>query len=203
MAQSSLFSFNQNPTKQTLVEAQAKVDRVDFKKLKQIQHRPIVALVLGSGGARGYAHIGVIQVLEQYGIHPDMIVGTSAGSVVGSIYASGKNAQQLRDIALNMKANDVRDVKLAMTGFFDGQKVEDYVNEQVLSTPLEHLKIPMYVVATELKEGKKVVFNYGNTGQAVRASVSIPSMFIPTKIAGEEYVDGGLVSPVPVNVARE
>ena len=84
-----------------------------------------------------------------------------------------------------MKANDVRDVKLAMTGFFDGQKVEDYVNEQVLSTPLEHLKIPTYVVATELKEGKKVVFNYGNTGQAVRASVSIPSMFIPTKIAGE------------------
>lgn len=203
MAQSSLFSFNQNLTKQTLVEAQAKADRVDFKKLKQTEHRPIVALVLGSGGARGYAHIGVIQVLEQYGIHPDMIVGTSAGSVVGSIYASGKNAQQLRDIALNMKANDVRDVKLAMTGFFDGQKLEDYVNEQVLSTPLEHLKIPMYVVATELKEGKKVVFNYGNTGQAVRASVSIPSMFIPTKIAGEEYVDGGLVSPVPVNVARE
>jgi NTE family protein len=122
---------------------------------------------------------------------------------VGSIYASGKNAQQLREIALNMKANDVRDVKLAMTGFFDGQKVQDYVNEQVLSTPLELLKTPMYVVATELKEGKKVVFNYGNTGQAVRASVSIPSMFIPTKIAGDEYVDGGLVSPVPVNVARE
>ena len=204
MAQSSLFFSNQNATKQPpVVEAQVKADRIDFKKLKQTEHRPIVALVLGSGGARGYAHIGVIQVLEQYGIHPDLIVGTSAGSVVGSIYASGKSAQQLRDIALNMKANDVRDVKLAMTGFFDGQKVEDYVNEQVLSTPLEHLKIPMYVVATELKEGKKVVFNYGNTGQAVRASVSIPSMFIPTKIAGEEYVDGGLVSPVPVNVARE
>lgn len=184
-------------------EAQVQANRIDFKKLKQTEHRPIVALVLGSGGARGYAHIGVIQVLEQYGIHPDLIVGTSAGSVVGSIYASGKNAQQLREIALNMKANDVRDVKLAMTGFFDGQKVQDYVNEQVLNTPLELLKTPMYVVATELQEGKKVVFNYGNTGQAVRASVSIPSMFIPTKIAGDEYVDGGLVSPVPVNVARE
>ena len=94
MAQTSLFSFNQNPSKQTLVEAQVKAGRVDFKKLKQTEHRPIVALVLGSGGARGYAHLGVIQVLEQYGIHPDMIVGTSAGSVVGSIYASGKNAQQ-------------------------------------------------------------------------------------------------------------
>ncbi|EOR10531.1 NTE family protein [Acinetobacter tandoii DSM 14970 = CIP 107469] len=203
MAQSSLLPSVQPTTTPIVAEAQVQANRIDFKKLKQTEHRPIVALVLGSGGARGYAHIGVIQVLEQYGIHPDLIVGTSAGSVVGSIYASGKNAQQLREIALNMKANDVRDIKLAMTGFFDGQKVENYVNEQVLDTPLELLKTPMYVVATELKEGKKVVFNYGNTGQAVRASVSIPSMFIPTKIAGEEYVDGGLVSPVPVNVARE
>ena len=202
MAQSAMLPSHA-ATKNVLVDAQVKAERIDFRKLKQTQHRPIVALVLGSGGARGYAHIGVIQVLEQYGIHPDLIVGTSAGSVVGSIYASGKNAQQLREVALSMKPNDVRDVKLAMTGFFDGKKVEDYVNEQVLNTPLEHLKIPMYVVATELKEGKKVVFNYGNTGQAVRASVSIPSMFIPTKIADEEYVDGGLVSPVPVNVARD
>lgn len=185
------------------VDAQVHADRIDFKKLKKQQNRPIVALVLGSGGARGYAHIGVIQVLEQQGIHPDFIVGTSAGSIVGSIYASGKTADELRDIALNMKANDVRDVKLDMKGFFDGKKVENYVNQQVNNTPLELLKTPMYVVATELKEGKKVVFNYGNTGQAVRASVSIPSMFVPTKIGKDEYVDGGLVSPVPVNVARE
>ena len=185
------------------VDAQVHADRIDFKKLKKQENRPIVALVLGSGGARGYAHIGVIQVLEQQGIHPDFIVGTSAGSIVGSIYASGKTASELRDIALNMKANDVRDVKLDMKGFFDGKKVENYVNQQVNNTPLELLKTPMYVVATELKEGKKVVFNYGNTGQAVRASVSIPSMFVPTKIGADEYVDGGLVSPVPVDVARD
>ncbi|CAB1216142.1 patatin-like phospholipase family protein [Acinetobacter bouvetii] len=191
--------LSESPT----VDAQVRADRIDFKKLKQQQHRPIVALVLGSGGARGYAHIGVIQVLEQQGIHPDFIVGTSAGSIVGSIYASGKTGDELREIALNMKANDVRDVKLDMKGFFDGKKVENYVNQQVNNTPLELLKTPMYVVATELKEGKKVVFNYGNTGQAVRASVSIPSMFIPTKIGEDEYVDGGLVSPVPVDVARE
>ena len=184
-------------------DAQVRAERINFKKLKQQENRPIVALVLGSGGARGYAHIGVIQVLEQQGIHPDLIVGTSAGSIVGSIYASGKTAEELRDIALSMKANDVRDVKLDMKGFFDGQKVENYVNQQVNNTPLEALKIPMYVVATELKQGKKVVFNYGNTGQAVRASVSIPSMFIPTKIGADEYVDGGLVSPVPVSVARD
>ena len=188
---------------QPMVEAESRLNQIDFRQLKQQEKRPIVALVLGSGGARGYAHIGVIEVLEQYGIHPDFIVGSSAGSIVGSIYASGKNAQQLREIAMNMKANDVRDVTLDLKGFFDGKKVENYVNAQVDQLRLEQFKIPMYVVATELKEGKKVVFNYGNTGQAVRASVSIPSMFVPTKIAEHEYVDGGLVSPVPVKVARD
>ena len=184
-------------------EAQERLTQINFKQLKKEQNRPIIALVLGSGGARGYAHIGAIQVLEQSGIHPDFIVGTSAGSIVGSLYASGKKANQIRDIALNMKASDVRDIRLDMKGFFDGQKVEDYVNKQVSDMPLQSLPIPMYVVATQLKEGKKVVFNYGNTGQAVRASVSIPSMFIPTKIGADEYVDGGLVSPVPVDVARK
>ena len=188
---------------QPMVEAESRLNQIDFRQLKQQEKRPVIALVLGSGGARGYAHIGVIEVLEQYGIHPDFIVGSSAGSIVGSIYASGKNAQQLREIAMNMKPNDVRDVTLDLKGFFDGKKVENYVNAQVDQLRLEQFKIPMYVVATELKEGKKVVFNYGNTGQAVRASVSIPSMFVPTKIAEHEYVDGGLVSPVPVKVARD
>ncbi len=174
-----------------------------FSLIKQKQKRPVVALVLGSGGARGYAHIGVIEVLEQQGIRPDFIVGTSAGSIVGSIYASGKSAAELRDIALKLKANDVRDVSVSLKGFFDGKKVEDYINQQVHNTPLQKLKIPMYVVATELKAGSKTVFNYGNTGQAVRASTSIPSMFVPTKIRDVEYVDGGLVSPVPVDVARD
>ncbi|MBO3658405.1 patatin-like phospholipase family protein [Acinetobacter haemolyticus] len=183
-------------------DAQTRVEEQPFAKIKQ-QKRPVVALVLGSGGARGYAHIGVIEVLEQHGIRPDLIVGTSAGSIVGSIYASGKSAAELREIALKLKANDVRDVSVSLKGFFDGKKVEDYVNEQVQNTPLQRLKIPMYVVATELKEGTKTVFNYGNTGQAVRASASIPSMFVPIKIGHNEYVDGGLVSPVPVQVARD
>lgn len=183
-------------------DAQTRVVEQPFAQIKQ-QKRPVVALVLGSGGARGYAHIGVIEVLEQHGIRPDLIVGTSAGSIVGSIYASGKSAAELREIALKLKANDVRDVSVSLKGFFDGKKVEDYVNEQVQNIPLQRLKIPMYVVATELKEGTKTVFNYGNTGQAVRASASIPSMFVPIKIGHNEYVDGGLVSPVPVQVARD
>ena len=186
----------------TIEDAQTRVVKQPFVAIKQ-QKRPVVALVLGSGGARGYAHIGVIEVLEQQGIHPDFIVGTSAGSIVGSIYASGKTAAELHDIALNLKPNDVRDVDVSLKGFFNGQKVENYINHQVNNTPLQNLKIPMYVVATELKNGEKTVFNYGNTGQAVRASTAIPSMFVPTKIGDTEYVDGGLVSPVPVQVARD
>ena len=182
-------------------EATSKLDQ-RFKHAQQ-REKPVVALILGSGGARGYAHIGVIQVLEKKGIHPDFIVGTSAGSIVGSLYASGMSASKLRNVALDMKVADVREFKIGLKGFFDGEKVEDYVNEQVKHQSLEKLKIPMYVVATELKTGKKTIFNHGNTGQAVRASVSIPSMFVPTVIGGEEYVDGGLVSPVPVNIARD
>lgn len=188
---------------QKVSEATSKLDQGFYQFKQQNNKKPVIALVLGSGGARGYAHIGVIEALEQHGIQPDFIVGTSAGSIVGSIYASGKSAVQLRQIALDMKVGDVRDFKIGMKGFFDGQKVQDYVNKQVSEVPLEKMKIPMYVVATELQNGQRTVFNHGNTGQAVRASVSIPSMFIPTMIQGKEYVDGGLVSPVPVDIAKE
>lgn len=187
--------------KNVSTEARSELDYNVFKNKKN--KKPIIALVLGSGGARGYAHIGVIEVLEKNGIHPDFIVGTSAGSIAGSIYASGKTAQQLRDIALNMQVNDVREFNIGLQGFFDGSKVENYVNQQVDQKLLEDMKIPMYVVATELKHGNKVIFNKGSTGQAVRASISIPSMFIPVSISGRDYVDGGLVSPVPVNVAKD
>ena len=172
-------------------------------KINKTKNKPVVALVLGSGGARGYAHIGVIEVLEKNNIKPDFIVGTSAGSIVGSLYASGMSADELRNVALELKPHDVRDLRLAKQGFFEGKKVEDYINHQVNYKQLQELKIPMFVVATELKEGNKTIFNYGNTGQAVRASVSIPSMFIPAKIGDEEYVDGGLVSPVPVKIAKD
>ncbi len=200
----ALFAGCQSTTHLAAVPENAQVRALNrVAVMSKNAEQPVIALVLGSGGARGYAHIGVIEVLEQHGIRPDFIVGTSAGSIVGSVYASGKTAAELREIALQLKANDIRDVDLSLKGFFNGQKVEDYINQQVRGMPLQQLKIPMYVVATELKNGKQTVFNYGNTGQAVRASVSIPSMFKPTKIGEIESVDGGLVSPVPVQVARD
>lgn len=164
---------------------------------------PKIALVLGSGGARGYAHIGVIQVLESKGIKPDFIVGTSAGSIVGALYASGKSSLELEQIAMSLKVSDVRDFTLSTQGFFDGFKLEQYINKIVDDQPLEAMKIPLYVVATELKTGAATVFKSGNTGQAVRASTTIPSMFVPTKIDDIEYVDGGLVSPLPVEIAKQ
>lgn len=189
---------------QSLISGVPDAQEVDQNlKINKTKNKPVVALVLGSGGARGYAHIGVIEVLEKNNIKPDFIVGTSAGSIVGSLYASGMSADELRNVALELKPHDVRDLRLAKQGFFEGKKVEDYINHQVNYKQLQELKIPMFVVATELKEGNKTIFNYGNTGQAVRASVSIPSMFIPAKIGDEEYVDGGLVSPVPVKIAKD
>ncbi len=166
------------------------------------KNQPIVALVLGSGGARGYAHIGVIRMLEAYGIKPQLIVGTSAGSIVGALYASGKTADDMEKIAHELKGSDVRDITLSRQGFFEGKKVEGFVNSHVDYKPIEQLNIPLFIVATELQHGTRTVFNHGNTGQAVAASVSIPSMFIPTRIGKQQYVDGGLVSPVPVEVAK-
>lgn len=178
------------------------LNAADFAAIRLQQQRPIVALVLGSGGARGYAHVGVIERLEQAGIRPDLIVGASAGSIVGAFYASGMSAAQLNQTALELKPSDVRDITFDFKGFFDGKKVQNYINQKLKDRPLHELEIPMYVVATELKYGHKVVFDSGDAGQAIRASISIPSMFVPPKVDGQEYVDGGLSSPVPVQVAK-
>lgn len=167
------------------------------------QTRPIIALVLGSGGARGYAHIGVLQALEQQGIKPDFIVGASAGSLVGVLYSSTQSSQTLYEIAEQLKVNDIREFDIGMQSVFDGDKIATFVNKHIQQQKLEDLKIPVYVVATRLDNGEQTVFNYGDAGKAVQASISIPTMFAPVKIGQNEYVDGGLVSPVPVKIAKD
>ncbi len=162
-----------------------------------------VALVLGAGASKGFAHIGVIKVLEANAIPVDMVIGTSAGSFVGSLYAYGFTGFDLQRIALSITRADVIDLTVPDNGFIKGEKIEEYINRLVKNTPIEKLKIPFHAVATDLTNGREVVFGRGNTGTAVRASCSIPGVFRPVRIANVQYVDGGVVSPVAVNAARQ
>ena len=162
-----------------------------------------IGIALGGGAAKGFAHIGVIKMLEANGLTPAVVAGTSAGSVVGALYASGMNAFDLQEKAVALDEAKIRDLQLSSGGLILGQKLEDYVNEQVQHKPMEKLAKPFVAVATRLEDGERTVFARGNTGQAVRASSSIPGVFQPVAIGKYHYVDGGITSPVPVDAARQ
>jgi NTE family protein len=162
-----------------------------------------IGLALGGGAAKGFAHIGVIKMLEASGIHPAVVAGTSAGSVVGALYASGMDAFALQQTAFGLDEAKIRDVRLFSGGLVQGQALQDYVNQLLHKQPIEQLKMPFAAVATELESGTRTVFVRGNTGRAVRASSSIPGVFEPVEIHGKHYVDGGVVSPIPVDAARQ
>jgi NTE family protein len=166
-----------------------------------------IALALGGGAARGFAHIGVIKALEAQGIVPDIVVGTSAGSVVGALYAAGSNGFELQRTAMDMNEAEISDWALPFfskaSGVLKGDALQNYVNRAVKNVPIERLRIPFGAVATDLQTGKPILFQRGNTGQAVRASSSVPGVFQPVKIGTHSYVDGGLVAPVPVKFARD
>jgi NTE family protein len=161
-----------------------------------------IALVLGAGAAKGFAHIGVLKVFEIHKIPIHMIVGTSAGSFVGSFYAYGFSAFQLQTMALSVEKGDIADFIIPDNGFIQGIRLAEYVNKTLKNTPLEKLNIPFYAVATDIQNGEEVVFGKGNTGAAVRASCSVPGVFRPVKIGDRIYVDGGVVSPVAVDAAK-
>jgi NTE family protein len=162
-----------------------------------------IGLALGGGAAKGFAHIGVIKMLEASGIHPDVVAGTSSGSVVGVLYASGMDAFALQETAFGLDEAKIRDVSLFSGGLVQGQALQDYVNLLLHNQPIERLKLPFAAVSTELETGTRTVFVRGNAGQAVRASSSVPGVFAAVAIGGRHYVDGGLVSPVPVDAARQ
>ena len=164
-----------------------------------------IGLALGGGAARGFAHVGVIAVLEEAGLRPQMVVGTSAGSLVAAIYATGKTSAQLQKTALGMEEVSITDWMLPIIGkgMFRGDALGRYVNQLVGGRLIENMTIPLGIVATDLNSGQAVLFRSGDTGTAVRASSAVPAVFVPVKISGHEYVDGGLVSPVPVRFARQ
>jgi NTE family protein len=166
------------------------------------QHQARIALVLGAGAAKGFAHVGVIKVLEANQVPIDLIVGTSAGSAVGALWASGMDGYSLQRLALSVAEDDLVDLGLPDSGFIKGERLEGFVNQTLNNTPIERLKIPFYAVATDISTGQEVVFGKGNTGTAVRASCSIPGIFRPVTIGDRTYIDGGAVAPVPVDIAR-
>ena len=161
-----------------------------------------VALALGGGAARGFAHIGVIKALEAQGIVPDMVVGTSAGSVVASLYASGLSGFDLQKLALGMEEDMLADWTLPNRGVLKGEALQDFINKHVKNQTIQRLPKPLGVVATDLRSGEMVLFRTGSTGIAVRASSAVPGVFQPVEINGRDYVDGGLTSPVPAQSAR-
>ncbi len=165
--------------------------------------RPVIGLVLGAGGARGFAHVGVIKALEAAGIEADVVVGASSGALVASLYAGGMRAAALADLALKLEDDDLLDYTVFGPGVIRGIRLEKFVNAMLKSRRIESLDKSFATVAVERASGKLAVFNRGNTGLAVRASASIPKVFWPVTINNVEYVDGGLVSRVPASLARE
>lgn len=166
--------------------------------------RPLrIGLALGGGATRGFAHIGVLKVLEAHGIVPDVIAGTSAGAVVGALFASGLGSLELEKIGLELDERTLADWSIPNRGIFKGEALQDFVNDVVRQRSLERLPRPFAAVATDLAQGRMVAFRAGNTGMAVRASSAVPGVFRPVTIRGREYVDGGLTSPVPVRAARD
>ncbi|GAB4228375.1 MAG: hypothetical protein OHK0028_01860 [Deltaproteobacteria bacterium] len=166
------------------------------------RREPKVALVLGAGAAKGFAHVGVLKVLEANRIPVHLVVGTSVGSFVGSLYAYGYPAYDLQRIAMGLDKGEIADLAVPDNGFVKGEKLEAYVNRMVRGATMEKLRIPFYAVATDIGSGQEMVFGKGNTGSAVRASCSIPGVFRPVRIGDRTYVDGGVVSPVAVDAAR-
>lgn len=164
--------------------------------------RPLIALALGSGGSRGFAHVGVIKALEEAGIIADIVVGSSSGAVVAALYAAGHNAKSLEELAVGIDRDALVDFTLFGNGWVLGEALQDFVNEAVGSKPIEKLTRPFAVAVTRARDGARVIFNRGDTGVAVRASASVPKLFIPPVIRGEEYIDGGLTTPIPVRTAR-
>ena len=165
--------------------------------------RAKIGLALGSGGARGFAHLGAIKVLREEGIPIDLIAGSSMGAMVGCFYGAGLDIEHLYKLAKAFKRKYFLDFTVPKMGFIAGKRVKELIRIFTHGKTLEQLALPVRVVATDLMTGEKVVFHKGPIADAVRASISIPGIFVPEKLDGRLLVDGGVVDRVPVSVVKE
>jgi NTE family protein len=168
---------------------------------------PKLAVVLGGGSARGFAHVGVIKALEAAGIHPDLIIGCSAGALVGAFWAAGHSGEEMETLAYQVRDEDVIDLAAGTAGsrrgLVSGNALQNFVNRVLGDRSIENLLTPFVAVATRYPLGELQEFTNGNLGFAVRASCSIPGVFMPAANAsGQEFLDGGLISPLPIESAR-
>ena len=164
---------------------------------------PRTALVLGSGGPRGFAHIGVLKVLEDAHIEPALIVGSSAGAIAGALYAARISAREIERRALELGFTEIADPALFRPTRFIGRALQNFINSELGNRLIEALPRNFCAVAAPVGRKELVAFTRGDTGAAVRASAALPSMFLPTTIGGIEYEDGDMVSPVPIKIARQ
>lgn len=165
--------------------------------------RPKIGLALGSGGARGFAHLGVIKILEEEGILIDYIAGSSMGALVAAFYASGLGIDRLYKLAKAFRRNDFIDWTIPKMGLVSGNKIKEFIRFVTKGKRMEELSIPIAIVATDIQKGEKVVFRHGDLATAVRASISIPGIFVPEVVNGRMLVDGGVIDRIPISVVRE
>jgi len=166
-------------------------------------NRPKIGLALGSGGARGFAHLGILKVMHDAQIPIDMIAGSSMGALVAAFYASGQSIEEMYKLSVAFKKKFFLDLTVPKQGFIAGNRIKDFIRLFTYNKNIEQLNIPTAIIATDLQSGDKVVFTRGPVSEAVRASISIPGIFVPVSYEGRLLVDGGVVDRVPVSVVKE
>lgn len=164
--------------------------------------RPTVALALGGGGLRGFAHVGALRALEEAGMRPDIVVGTSAGSMVGAAYASGMSVKQIQQAALGVKVSSLLDFTWQPGGFIRGDKLANWANALIGDTRIEDFPIRFAAVATDLQSAQPMLLDNGSAGRVIQASSAVPGMQVPVAYPGGHLIDGGITSLVPVRFAR-
>jgi NTE family protein len=162
-----------------------------------------VSLALGSGGLRGLSHIGVLKVLEQESIPVNMIAGCSIGSLIGALYAAGLKPEEMEKLAKNLHRRHWIDFIVPKNGLVAGQRVLEMMRLLTKNKNFDELDISLAIVATDLYRGQEIIFDKGSVAEAVRASISVPGIFVPYSTNGTCYVDGAVVNPTPIDVARK